>query len=302
MRFSSAMLSTLLLFAVSLPCASAQQASPTVIRVLDNNHSQSASMDFFIGLLDLALQQSEAQFGPYQLEHVEVPHSQTRAMYLLNQGNILDVMHSMSTDEREFGVLPVRIPLMMGLMGHRMLLVKASRIAEFSQPDIVKKLPSLIACQGTDWPDSAILEANGFIVAKVSHYDAMLAMLEKERCDYFPRGLNEIYSEFSHYNGIYGKLAIAPDIMLYYPAPIYFFVAANQQTLAKRIELGLAMMIERHALQDYIAQHPTTRFIYPLSQWQDMQVIELKNPLLTHIPLSSEMWLQLGQRTKVTFE
>ena len=68
-------------------------------------------------------------------------------------------------------------------------------------------------------------------------------MPANKRFDYFPRGLYEVWGE-QKVNAD-KNLVIEDSLMLYYPAPIYFFVNKKNVALANRIERGL-----RIAMQD----------------------------------------------------
>ncbi|MDP1340920.1 hypothetical protein, partial [Klebsiella variicola] len=71
------------------------------------------------------------------------------------------------------GLLTVRIPIDRGLMGWRLLLVRRSELAQWDQVRHLDDLRRRIAGQGHDWPDTAILRANGLQVGTSSVYEAL---------------------------------------------------------------------------------------------------------------------------------
>ncbi|WP_343859122.1 hypothetical protein [Aliiglaciecola litoralis] len=250
------------------------------VRVLNYNPNQPSEQDYFFGLLDKAMSNTVIEYNSYELEHVAISYQQTRIMTFINSGQRLDVMHTMTSRQREHDLTAVKVPLLLGMLGHRVLLIKASRLNEFEQIGEAEALKKYIACQGIDWPDSDILEANGYLVARVTDEDAMIAMLEYERCDYYPRGISEIDNELTLYNHKYGALARVPHIILRYPAPVYFFVAKSNTLLAQRIEKGLQQMQQSGEFFDYISQHKATSSLFPLSQWNDKLFFDLHNPII----------------------
>lgn len=291
-----ALLSCVVVPVKGLPQADSEPLSGNgvmLVQVLDSEGPQQESVRYFITLLDKALAATTEEFGQYRLVPVDIPYEQRRVMRLLDREDVLDVMHSMTSQYREDNFIPVRVPLLMGMIGHRMLLVRASNLAQFKKVKTPEQLKTLIACQGAAWPDSDVLEENGYQVARVSDFDAMFAMLEKQRCDYFPRGINEVFHDFEVYNGRHGELAIVDHLLLYYPAPTYFFVSKRNPRLAQRLEQGLLKLVAQGEILNYMQQHPTTRDLFPLSQWQDMTVFELQNKTLKHIPQQTGFWLSV---------
>ena len=97
----------------------------------------------------------------------------------------------------------------------------------------------MIACQGLHWPDLHILKQNGYNTYGVLKFDSNIKMLMRGRCDYFPRGIHEVQLDFNKFNGTYGQLAIVENVLLKYPASVYFFVGKHNKLLAKRISKGL---------------------------------------------------------------
>ncbi len=69
-------------------------------------------------------------------------------------------------------------------------------------------------------------------------------MTAYKRFDLFPRGINEIFSEFALHSKENPTLAIEKNLLIYYPWPYYFFFNKDDDALKKRIELGLRKMIK----------------------------------------------------------
>lgn len=267
-----------------------------VIRVLDDNSQQDESIDYFRSLLTQALDVTKRDYGDYTLQRMFLAFSQDRTMQLLKSSKYLDVMHSMSSSKREDEFLAIKIPLLKGLMGKRMLLVHKSKVAEFVAIKNIAELQKKLACQGLHWPDADILELNDFNIARVSVFESIFDMVEKKRCDYFPRGLPEIFSELESFKKTRPDLAIVPNVMISYPAPVYFFVSKNNRKLAERIEIGLKRMQENGTFDIMLREHVLTRQVFPLEQWQDATIFNIENPILPEIEpeILEHYWLKLG--------
>jgi len=243
-------------------------------------------------LLELALSRagSRAEVGM-----VEVEMTQGRSLIELASGDgAFDVMWTMTDRHRESsGLLPVRIPIDRGLFGWRLLLVRRSELAQWSEVRSLADLGRRLAGQGHDWPDTAILRSNGLQVATSSDYEALFRMLAAGRIDYFPRSIVEIDAELA--TGRYPDLAIAPQLMLHYPAAAYFFVGPHRPELAAALRAGLEAAVADGSFQrlhrefygPFLKAHPV-----PPSR-----VLRLSNPLLpAETPLERrELWLQPGE-------
>ena len=59
---------------------------------------------------------------------------------------------------------PIRIPLFKGLFGYRVLLIRKQEQARFDQINTQQDLAKFLGGQGTHWPDTLILQANGLRV------------------------------------------------------------------------------------------------------------------------------------------
>jgi len=268
-----------------------------VVRVINYNSNQATNMDYFTSLLELALQQSEAKYGPYQLQRVDAVYTQERMLRLLGQGIVLDVMNTMTSAYREQNYLAVPVPLLGGLLGKRMLLVRADRKLEFEAIQQGSELKRKVACQGMTWPDSDILEQNGFVVARVINFESMLEMLEKGRCDYIPRGINEVFNEMGIYQNRFGAIALVDNILLSYPAPIYFFVSKTNPQLAERITYGLTQMHQQKSLYPFLKQHAMVKAVFPLQQWDGLRVCQLQHKGIAKVTKGHFPWFEVGKKS-----
>jgi hypothetical protein len=270
------------LLVLSLFCSFVQtnetQETIREYRVLADSSQQDSSTTYFRLLLEKALNETIKEYGAYKLVTMELPYSQDRSLQFLNRVDILDIMHSMSSSKREQQFIAIKIPLLAGLMGKRMLFVHKSSLPYFSKITNANKLRKKIACQGLHWPDSDILEANNYAVTRVVRFEAMFEMLMLGRCDYFPRGIHEIVPEFNEFSQQYPDLAVVQNLMLSYPAPVYYFVGLNNKKLAERLELGLERLKQNGSFEKMLKQNPLTQHVFPLNKWRDVTIFLLKNP------------------------
>ena len=198
----------------------------------------------------------------------------------------------MTSREREKQVRPIRIPLLKGLLGHRVFIIKEKDQVHYSQKTTLSQLKQRVAGQGHDWPDTSILQANGFTVKTAVEYRSLFHMLEEGRFDFFPRGVNEVWEEIQLMQPRTEKLIIEQHLMLYYPAPIYFFVNKKNTKLATRIKTGLMLAHADGDFDKLINEKAMKKVLLKSLNFHQRRVFKLNNPLLPiETPLSnSAFW------------
>lgn len=227
-----------------------------------------------IQLLQLALQKSGAE---YQTKPSKRDMPQWRTLRHVELGLDLDVVWTFTTPEREASLLPIRIPIDRGLLGWRLLLIDEKNSKLFSRLKDPEQLKKLRAGQGHDWPDLPILQSNGFIVSPSSSYEGLFQMLKLNRIQYFPRAVSEIDIEIATRPAM--GLAVAPKWILFYPAPLYFFVKKDKHELAAAIEKGLRIAIKDGSMRQLFLHHFGNAIRH--ADFANRDVIRLQNPLLT---------------------
>jgi hypothetical protein len=227
-------------------------------------------------LLDAALKKSGR---PYKIKLFSLPMLQGRALLRLENSEGIDVLSTMTSVEREAKLLPIRIPIDRGMLGWRLLLIRKADAERFSKIRTVDELKTLIAGQGSDWPDSQILRANGFTVNGTANYEALFNMLDKGRFDFFPRGATEIWREIDLYKD---QLMVEPNLALRYPSAIYFFVRKADTRLADDIGNGLQKMIADGSFDKIYLEHFGD--MIARSKLKGRRVFDLDNPLIPAMP------------------
>tara|TARA_B110000008_G_scaffold81055_1_gene82749 strand:- start:279 stop:1145 length:867 start_codon:yes stop_codon:yes gene_type:complete len=219
--------------------------------------------------------------------------AQKRSMQELNSGD-LTLAWSGAISAREAVFLPIRVPLFAGLLGTRVPVIRKDALAQFDQIKTADDLKALIACQGDQWPDSDILEDNGYKVERVNKFELMYRMLRAGRCDYFPRGITEVYTEVDHQED---DLVMAYDrIILVYKFPMYFFVGKSNTELEQVLTEALYSYAASGELIEFMKNHETTRNVFPLSKYKDSLIFKLDNPSLPPLtPVNDDkLWLDLS--------
>ncbi|HLO96339.1 MAG TPA: hypothetical protein VK195_18680 [Burkholderiaceae bacterium] len=282
------------LLLVLATCAGASSASEAVIGYPSyaDSDAQDPLHQYHLAVLRLALERSGAQ---YRLQAMRKPAGQGRAIRELSGGGSdVELLWSMTSEEREQKLLPVRIPIDRGMMGWRLLLIRRSDAERFAAIRSLEALRELTAGQLHDWPDTAILRANGLTVGTTSVYGSLFTMLSRGRLDYFPRSVLEIQDEMQLFGSAH-ELMIAPGLMLRYPTANYFFVNRQNQTLAADLQRGLERLLDDGTLHGLFMSHFRGR-LKPL-RLTERRELQLRNPLLpAATPLQrTELWADPAQ-------
>jgi hypothetical protein len=240
-------------------------------------------------VLRLALERSGAV---YELRQSEREMQQARSLRELGKGAQLDVVWTVTTVQREAELRPIRIPIDRGLIGWRLLLIRRGDAARFDVADPAPSLAAMQGVQGHDWPDLAVLRANGLRVASSPSYEGLFAMIARGRAAYFPRAVDEAQAELATHAEL--PLAIEPSLLLHYPSALYFFVHPDNRALAAALEAGLEQAVRDGSLKrEFDGAYGA---LIASAELGRRRVLALANPNLPPAtPLArSELWFEPG--------
>lgn len=277
-----------LLFVVNSMVVKAQD--PLVVRYLPPEENLGFESDYYSEVLKLALEKSVESHGPYELKPGDKAMNQRDALKAMMRGEGVDVVHTMTDKKRERVLIPVRIPLVKGLIGVRMVMTNESDVAKFMNTNTKEDLKKFKFGQGHDWPDTEILRYNDLKVTPSEDYQALFGMLKQKKFDGFPRAVFEIWDEIEAHKD--KNFTVAKGFYIYYPTAMYFFVRKSKDgyDIAKRLEAGLRAAIADGSFDELFNKH-MSGFIEKAKLDQRVG-IKLKNPLLSdETPLNdSALW------------
>ena len=252
----------------------------TNVKIILPKSSSDVRFNYYLDLLKLSLDKTIKEYGTYKINIEYTDISRQRLITYLSEGSpFVDVIWTGTNIEREKAMLPVRVPLLKGLKGLRLLIINKYNQDVFSNIKNVNDLKKLVAIQGVDWPDTAILLANGFKVETSTNYDGMFKMVSSQRVDYFPRALNEPFDEILLRPDL--DIMIEEKIMLFYFLPNFFFVNIKKPILRDRIEKGLNIAISDGSFDKLFYNHPSNKEVLNKINFSKMKIFKLDNPYLT---------------------
>ena len=266
------------------------KAEPLKIHYSQGNSSFDNRSNYFIQVLQLAMNKSTKRLGDYLLIPIAAPTTQARRFQSVRRQGGLDITWGMSSPERENEFIAIPFPLLKGLIGYRVLLIHKDSQDAFRRLEHQDDFQKMKAIQGTSWPDVEYLTHNDFQVVTHSGYEVLFNMLRKKRVDYFPRSIEEVWSELE---GPYAKdILLLDNVLLHYQAPIYFFVSKENPELAERILSGLEIANRDGSFQQLFDQHPSVIKAKAFLNKPDLKVFKLNAPYnLPSLPgMNSDYW------------
>jgi hypothetical protein len=244
-----------------------------------------------VGLLKLALSYSTTT---YTFDFAKEDLTKAAQQIALDEGK-QDVLWGGTSKEQEKLLLPIRIPIYKGLVGHRLLVIRPEDQPKFDAIHDPDQLKTLKAGQGTFWIDGNIFRNNQFPLITAVNKDSLYYMLDGGRFDYLPRGVHEPWAELSKYSDL--KLSVEKHLMIIYRLPQYFFVNRKNTALAKEIEQGLEKAIVDGQFDHYFYHHPIVRTALEKSDMAHREILMIHNPdLPDETPTwRHELWLDYTQ-------
>jgi hypothetical protein len=196
-------------------------------------------------ILRTALEKTRPRWGPYRMAPSERMTEQRQAFELKHATGKLTVMYLSTTPDFEKTLIPIRIPVDRNLGGYSVFLIRREELGRFAHIKTLDDLRRFRWGVGLGWIDVGILRNSGFTVVTGSSYEGLFEMLSNRRFDIFLRASVEVLDEYDKRKDALPNLYIEPNLILYYPLPMYFWFSrtAEGRRLAQRAEEGLRMMI-----------------------------------------------------------
>lgn len=193
-------------------------------------------------LLETALEKTRDEYGDYQIISKHTATNSRQKVHLMSseRGYVLQGVYRAEW-AKKLRLIPV--PLTRGLMSLRVFLIRKDSQENVANLESLEALKAIPTGSGNGWASTDVFKHHDFNVVVVPRYQTMFAMLDRGRFDMLSRGAHEIGAEYKRINADYPNLRIEETIILEMPLPVYFYVASQEERLAKRIEKGLKLMM-----------------------------------------------------------
>lgn len=241
-----------------------------------------------------ALEVTKSQFGPYVIEVVNVDMPPDRGLIEIKSGEVINLFIVPHSDVWDKGAIPIKIPIRLGLLSYRLLLVNKNNLPLFKYVNGIEELKHLSAGLQSDWIITQIFKDQGFKVALGHNFEGLFQMLNKGRFDYLSRGIYEIYDELEMRQSELENVMVEPSIALYLPMVTYVYISPNATRLAKRMQAGLsellktgelAKILEKYYGEDIARAKLSTRKIIEIHNSASKHELPEEHKYIHHAPL-----------------
>lgn len=261
-----------------------------IVRIVKPPSTLDQRLVYVNSVLNTAMERTISSHGPYRIDEVIVDMSRDRSLVQLIHGEDINVHMVPTKPGWEAQSLAVKIPLMRGLLGYRLLLVRQNTAMQYADIDNLDTLKKLRVGLGSQWSTTESMKRLGFNIVTGTNYNGLFGMLVQNRFDYFPRGVNEVFPELDLRKDRYPDLTIAPNIALYLPLPYYAFVSPRYPELAARIEAGLNAMIADGSFNALFHTHFGA--VLERADLGNRRIFRIDNPVLSPIDVEErpDLW------------
>lgn len=281
-----------LVLVAALACIPAISTAADFVKFNINRGDKDPRQIYNYQVLETALKISEQAFGGYQLLGLNLQIPTARLLNEVVKGDLVNVAISVTRPNWESSTLAIKIPIRRGILSYRLLLINQKNKDKFKSLTDLNQLKNSWACLGRFWSTTQAMEALEFKSIKVKWDKEVITMLNRNRCEYMPRGVHEIFEEMDHYQASLKNLMIEDKLALYIPAAFYVFVSPNAPQIHKRIQFGLEQMVEQGILKQMVEQN--YRKYLDLADLKNRKIFYLGNPTLAEdTPFDrKELWLR----------
>jgi len=232
-------------------------------------------------LAEILLQRTQVDFGPFDFSVNYLDVNYDRGRRVVAKGQEVNFFTNplpakQMAFDRQLNVIP--LPVMKGLLGYRVLIVRKTDVKKFKSIQSYSDLQNFRAGQVNYWADVPIYEENALPLVVGTTFDSLFFMLSRGRFDYIPLSAGEAKQTLKELGSEYNDLTIVPDIMIYYPFPVFFQVSDHYPKLSERLTIALELAITDGTL-DRLFKSYFTDVLVELNS-EKLRVFSLKNSLL----------------------
>lgn len=202
---------------------------------------------------------------------------QHRTLNLLRYEKLIDIFWTMTSQEREIDLYVLRIPLLKGMLGQRLLVIRKKDRERFIEITTFKHATQMTYGQGHDWPDADILEHAGFNVHRNPEYGKLMKMLDVGRFDAYPLSMIEIWEEVDKRPQL--NVMVDTHILLSYNAPVFIFLNPSRTGLQHILEKGFSRILENGTFDRIFNRH--YQDIIQKAELKKRIVFKMDNPYMS---------------------
>ncbi len=254
-------------------------ATTTLVKLWNGNKTESRQQ-YEREILEAALNATKASHGQWQLQEslTDYPLAADEASVFRSKGfDIFGTVAGNAKLANEKKIL-IPLPLMKGLLGYRILIIRAADKEKFAAIKSAQQLQQLRMGIPSTWADAELFRHNGYKVEEKGSFDDLFTRLENNEFDYVTFGANEVTGVFNERAAKSGKLIVDSSLLVFYPFPLVFYVNPDNKALAARVTEGLQIISANGELDKIFNRY----FAADLAavNLPARAMIKLKNPIL----------------------
>lgn len=269
-----------LAIAANTNAASAEVAAADATIKLWNGNKTASRQQYEREVLELALTASSKNAGDWALAEdlTDYPRAEDEASVFRSKGfDIFGTVAGNAKLANEEKIL-IPLPLMKGLLGYRILIIRAADKKKFAAIKTPAQLQQFTMGIPATWADAELFRQNGYPVVEKGSFDELFTRLENKEFDYVTFGANEVTGVFKERAAKSGKLMVESSLLVFYPFPLVFYVNPDNTALAQRVTQGLKIISKNGELDKIFNRY----FAADLSavDLPARTMITLENPIL----------------------
>lgn len=253
------------------------------------NKVNGAKEELIFSILELAISKVDPDATVKQLND-ELPVGRLAASV---EDKTIDLMWAGSSADYDNRLLAIRIPLLKGLLGHRVFIITPQNQPKFDSVKTIEDLAKLKAGLNSRWGSTKVLKNAGLNVVESASYENLFHMLASGRFDYYSRAVHEPWVELKERPEL--DLTIEKNILIIYPYAMHFYVHKNNVPLKAYLERGLELAIADGSFDELFFNHPMIKKAIEDTGFKRRTIIHISNPFLHEdTPLHrKELWLDV---------
>lgn len=244
-----------------------------------NGNKSQSRQQYELKLLRAALNASKQQYGEYQLIHdaTELTAQEESAVFRTKGADVFVTVAGNPKLAQEDKII-VPHPLMKGLLGYRLLIVRQQDLDTFAAIQTDASFKRLRIGIPDGWADADLFRHNGYNVVEGGTFNEIFDLLAADKFDYVALGANEIEQAFERRAESYDMFTIEPTTLVYYPFALVFYVNPDKPALAKRLRDGLNAIDENGEAQRLFEK--AAGDIVEHFNLEQRKIFRLDNPML----------------------
>jgi len=285
-RYTALLFGVLFSFTLSVP-ALGDKTAVTIYTYRSSESVADSRYDYDTALLNLALEKTQSEFGPYAL--VASPAMNfSRAILLAQRNTLPNFMIKLSYANEGYGLSYVPFPVDLGIVGYRVCFTAKSNLQRVAKIRSIADLKEMSFGVGIGWADVDVLRSQNFDVVQVALYESLFRMTAIGRLDLFCRGVNEFLDEWNT-NKNTENFAYDKTMAIHYPLPRFFFTNEKNTLAVERFEKGLKIAYNDGSLLSLWREHYKESIQF--ANLPARRIFKLSNPTLKDLSVEYEHYL-----------